>query len=673
MRIVLPIALLLAACAMHPLAPSPLRFSAPEGRALNEFFRRGPVAAHLMLTPGTRPRMVVAFPAGNSGTAVWFDAPAGEIAWSKDIPLEAAQRRLADGSTLLGVTAEVEASGGPLEIRQMIAGSVRVIRDYEYGNALPRDALPAPQVAASSILLQRRRSDGAAGYYFLLEMLRGRVSNDDGERIVLSPDASGRVRMRATALTGDTPLTPLGAGEVLTAAAAPDQRLRQSLTFLSYEEKLLAGSWRFNTYFGRDTLMSLRLLAAVVKPAFAEAGLASVLERLNAGGEVAHEEDIGEFALLRRRAAGLPPSDAPVYDYKMIDDDFMLPVVAAHLLLEAPVGHTRAAQFLARRTSAGETYGRALVRNFRFVVAATAPFARDPRPMRLIALKAGERVGNWRDSEDGLGGGRYPYDVNGVLAPAALSAIARLQASGLLAPHLDDDSGEAIARATQLAAVWQREAARLFDVLVPSETARAEVASYAGRVGVDPSRTLDALGSAEIRFRAVALDAAGNPVPVMNSDEGFALLFLAPESADVERIAETLTLPFPAGLLTDVGLTVANPAHAPDAIEPMFARNRYHGTVIWSWQQALLAAGIDRQLKRDDLSASARAALERARTRLNEAIAASDAMRGSELWSWSQTGGVYRVEPFGQREDDETESNAAQLWSTVWLALGNRR
>jgi hypothetical protein len=167
----------------------------------------------------------------------------------------------------------------------------------------------------------------------------------------------------------------------------------------------------------------------------------------------------------------------------------------------------------------------------------------------------------------------------------------------------------------------------------------------------------------------VSLDAEGRPVRVLNSDEGFALLFLDAPSDDVERVADTLTRPFPAGLLTSVGLTVANPAYEADPIEPMFDRNRYHGTVVWSWQQALLAAGIERQLRRDDLSAAARAALERARVRLDQAIEASHAVRGSELWSWSQSGGVYRVEPFGQRQEDETESNAAQLWSTVWLAL----
>ena len=69
----------------------------------------------------------------------------------------------------------------------------------------------------------------------------------------------------------------------------------------------------------------------------------------------------------------------------------------------------------------------------------------------------------------------------------------------------------------------------------------------------------------------------------------------------------------------------------------MFDRNRYHGTVIWSWQQALFAAGLDRQLARNDLTSSARNALLRAHSRVHAAIAAADALRGSELWSWSQS------------------------------------
>jgi hypothetical protein len=91
--------------------------------------------------------------------------------------------------------------------------------------------------------------------------------------------------------------------------------------------------------------------------------------------------------------------------------------------------------------------------------------------------------------------------------------------------------------------------------------------------------------------------------------------------------------------------------------------------VIWSWQQAMFAAGLERQLARDDLPASVRDSLVSARERLRAAIRAADEVRGSELWSWSFADGRYRVEPFGQRAEDETESNAAQLWSTVHLAL----
>jgi hypothetical protein len=154
---------------------------------------------------------------------------------------------------------------------------------------------------------------------------------------------------------------------------------------------------------------------------------------------------------------------------------------------------------------------------------------------------------------------------------------------------------------------------------------------------------------------------------VQSSDEAFALLFFDPEPAEAARIARTLTRAFPAGLLTGVGLLVANPAFAPRELWPSFGRDRYHGTVVWSWQQALLRAGIDRQLARGDLPTDARVELAAARARLERAMRSTGEARGAELWSWSQSAGQYRRVPFGQGAGHETESNAAQLWSTVHL------
>ena len=308
------------------------------------------------------------------------------------------------------------------------------------------------------------------------------------------------------------------------------------------------------------------------------------------------------------------------------------------------------------------------MRNLRYVVAAAAPFAESHDWRRLVALKPGQNVGNWRDSEDGLGGGRYPYDVNAVFVPAALDAIARLRSSGLLNPYLDEAADAALAAAFRMAEIWRREAPPLFDVEIPADAARAEVTAYGRGIGLDPSRAIAALGGRALRFRAVSLDAEGRPVPVLASDEAFALLFLDISSAEAERIVRTLMRPFPAGLLTDVGLLVANPAYAAAGVEPDFDRNRYHGTVIWSWQQAMLAAGIERQLRRGDLTATARAELGWAQAQLRGVNDAAAAVRGSELWSWSLDGATFRLERFGQRDEHETESNAAQLWSAVHLA-----
>jgi hypothetical protein len=310
-------------------------------------------------------------------------------------------------------------------------------------------------MAGQTISWARNRLDGAPGYRLILDVTHGLLH--EGR---ISPAVDGRIGLRITALTGETPLTPLSRENLLEPGLAADAAASDALTFLSYREKFLAGSWRFDTYFGRDTLMSVRLLMPVLTPIAVESGLAAVLTRLSPDGEVAHEEDIGESAVLAHRRAGEPVNDLPIYDYKMIDGSFMLAPVAAAWLLEDPRGHGRAAAFLAnpdrREREPAHALGADLVVNLRLVLRKAAAFADDPRTANLVALKPGFDVGQWRDSGEGLGRGRYAYDVNAVFVPAALSAAADLYRSGLLNPYLSTRSSRAHRR-------WRELGARMRD------------------------------------------------------------------------------------------------------------------------------------------------------------------------------------------------------------------
>ena len=91
--------------------------------------------------------------------------------------------------------------------------------------------------------------------------------------------------------------------------------------------------------------------------------------------------------------------------------------------------------------------------------------------------------------------------------------------------------------------------------------------------------------------------------------------------------------------------------------------------MVWSWQQALFASGLERQLRRTDLPDSVREHLLSAQQSLWRVIDATASWRASELWTWNLQGDHYRVAPFGANTQDADEANAAQLWSTVYLAI----
>ena len=625
----------------------PLCFSIREGRTHNRFYKDDAVAAHVLARSGRQPRLVAALAAGNEGAGLWFEAGDSPVQLELTEALEPA-----GGAGGRGITAKLRADVHRLGLERAALGSVRLIRVAEWDHQAAAGARITFEERPGELTLRREVGQGRR-LTLRLEPLAGTTVTLDGARPVLISRHS--VHVRITLLGQAAPLTPVPPEQLLRPGVeVSDEAHLRALAFLTFEEKLLAGSWRFLTYFGRDTLLAARLLAPALRPRVMEAALGSVLERLGRDGQVAHEEEIGDWAWSRHGTEG------PALDYKMVDDDFLLAPVAAHHLLGAP---DRAEAFLQRRGPGGERYRDTLVRNLELVLRRTAPFAADPDLRHLIAIGEGLAIGNWRDSEDGLGGGRVPFDVNAALVPAALHAAARLYEELLC-------DGAAAARAQSAARIWER-AWDLFEVRLDEATARRRVEARAAAAGVDPGPALESING-EQRFSALALDDHGQPLPVMHTDGAFALLLGRPSPARLNQVA-ALTRPWPAGLLTAAGVLVASPALAGSKLWARFTKNHYHGEVVWSWHHALLAAGLARQLERADLPRPTRATLRQAEAAVWRVMDRTRPLQGSELWSWMVEDGALEAEAFGGRGEHLTESNAVQLWSTVYLALSRPR
>ncbi|WP_421854784.1 hypothetical protein [Novosphingobium sp.] len=220
-----------------------------------------------------------------------------------------------------------------------------------------------------------------------------------------------------------------------------------------------------------------------------------------------------------------------------------------------------------------------------------------------------------------------------------------------------------------MAAVWSGKASSLFRVEMSPKAARAAIGAYAASASLQAAAAIESVGNRPVTFHALSLDAEGKPLPIIHSDEGFVLLFGNPDATQLDQYLGAILRPFPAGLLTPAGMVVANPVFASPALWAKFGPGAYHGAVIWSWQQALLAAGLERQLGRTDLPVGTRARLLGGRAALWRVISTTRSLRNSELWTWRAKRGQLRPSAFGANSHDADESNAAQLWSTVYLAV----
>ncbi|PPQ80092.1 hypothetical protein CVT26_012149 [Gymnopilus dilepis] len=464
----------------------------------------------------------------------------------------------------------------------------------------------------------------------------------------------------------------------------------EQVSFLTFQNKFTAGGWRFLTYFGRDSMIALRMLMPLLTPNAIEDALGAVIERANSTGALCHEETIGDYASFVNIGNGRPDlGNTPFYDYKMIDTDLYLLPAMAHYFLELPQGKNRASQFLEKQaTLQNGTYLDIVNRVASYNINRAFPFysATPPTASQLLAFRPGQPVGNWRDSNQGTGYGPIPFDVNVALVPADLRAIDALVTAGLLnLDNFDVPKGLSI---TAMAEKWEQEAPGMFEVTVDGQTAEERLQDFVQEVSLDSSLLGNSSSpGGNVSFYALSLMADGSPVEVLNSDLGFNLLFGSNVSAAfLQHVVDALT-PYPRGMV------VANPAYDSNRTNiHVLDRTAYHGTVVWSFQQALMAGGLARQLGFCNSTISASSvdinpvpspkpawcgdtalmqSLQAAQSTLWASIKGAASNIYSEVWSYSfdNTTKVFSVADLASLSPDGTESDAIQLWSYGFLGL----
>ncbi|KAI1797436.1 hypothetical protein LXA43DRAFT_984433 [Ganoderma leucocontextum] len=734
-----------AAAQIIPNPTPSLSFEVVSGGNDNYFLRDNLTSAQLLLssvnnTSATR-RLVVALPAGNTGALVYF-LPSGSNATTSstagNILTNPLGVNLVHGSFKSATTdyfnvgvqaALVFEANATLGVT--IIGAVRAMRDYVEGGGVMHDIFnyTLGEYNDTSVRLHRQwinttspassRYNGADLYLTVPAESSARLSVTPGNNGTWTPptvdiivpstaDAQDSARtLRVTVVTNETSLPGLntqalflqngtngtqGLGTALQGLADGTNVAAQQVSFLTYADKFTAGGWRFLTHFGRDSLIALRLLMPTLTAEAIESALGAVIERANSTGALCHEETIGDYASFVNMGNSHPElGNQPYYDYKMIDTDLLLLPAISHYFLELPQGQNRAGQFFSKDALLQNgTYADILNRTVQYNLQRALPFSQSPIVSNPIGLRPGQPVGNWRDSNEGLGYGFYPFDVNTALVPASLRATQRLVESGVL-----DFTMLNASEVADVASVWEARAPLLFDVTVNGTDAEARLENFVAAANLSTAllnSTSNATGAADVSFYALSLKEDGTPVEVLNSDLGFNLVYGANVSrVFLQHVVDALQA-YPRGLLTNVGMVVANPAYDSNTTTiDVLNRAAYHGTVVWSFQQGLMASGLARQLgfcSQDNATtvdtntppsqppewcsdAAFVQSLRGAQTRLWASIRGAKAEIYSEVWSYSfeNETNTFSVADLASLSPSGTESDAIQLWSYGFLAL----
>ncbi|KAK4689008.1 hypothetical protein P7C73_g1082, partial [Tremellales sp. Uapishka_1] len=660
----------------------------------NYVYRDAITSAQIVITnnasTSSPSRFITAFPQGNTGALVYFIPQNGTLSTTLNFT---SVTSVNDTYGQVGLTGDLDVSSD-LAFGVTLIGGVRTLRDYvESGGTVFHTIFnyTLGPYNSSSVTLIRPWINGTTVQYLSFASSNGNFSVSPSTNVTLPPnitysrnDKSGNGTLTFTStfnFTDTTPSSPVvdlvGLGrealfittppangttpltQVISAIQNNGSAIADQLSFLSYSAKSLAGGWRFLTYLSNN---------------------------LTASGNL------------------------PSYSYVMLDTDFLLLPVLSSYFLSTPQGLNRSTAFLAQNsTLKNGTFSQLLLQNVDHVLNLSMPFALSATKENLVPIRDAN-VGDWRDSNTGLGGGKYPFDVNVALIPAALRAIASLSAAGILPADYQSN-------ATQYAGVWESQASTFFQVSISPQAASASLNNYVVKAnlsesllygaGVLNSTTANMTGlggttglgdyigagvnGTNSTFYALSLTENGIAVEVLHSDLGFVMLYgnNVPQGI-MQAVVEALQ-PYPRGLLTNVGMVVANAAYDTNTTNIYTFNNlMYHGAVSWSWQQGLMASGLSRQLGLCGLSnetqsqapssmdtipswcsdSTLTSSLLSAQTRLWDSIVGSAPDLYTEVLSpvFNSANNTFTIGDLGAISPEGTEGDAIQLWSYGFLA-----
>lgn len=427
------------------------------------------------------------------------------------------------------------------------------------------------------------------------------------------------------------------------------------LQFLVYKEKFLAGSPHYLTYFGRDTALTALMLKPYLKHEIYKSAVQSIIDRLSSKGEVSHEEHLGKN------------------DYKMIDEDFMLPILLREYLLDPKISDKDKKEFINKNKEL-------ILKNIRFVLNMA-------RNNGLISLKEGAgSVGNWRDSAQGLAYSKYPFDVNGILVPRAVADIGEMIGEGFF--ELKDLGLNRIEEINNLVSKWRKIKEKFYLRFTKEEVERKidEYLSKNKQLGEEEREYIEKMKQKipqeGIRFYALALDSEERPIPVINSDVSFYLFFGNPTEEELVEILRQVIFDYPLGLfMPNVGILCANPIFADENLWYILDKYAYHGSVIWNWQIALIELGLIRQIElnieNENLVRLLYTALVKIRQQIDNAEKQISGLRNEELYSYRiENGSPLPTTYVGKTTEDTTSparkiitSCTVQLWSAAEIAV----